>query len=282
MMLHPTKLCFGPAGIPPSTPNILKGGVVSGVNHLREIHLDGMELEFVRQVYLTEKSAEEVKKAAKEDLLLTAHGSYFINLNAHEQEKIQASKDRILKAARMLWLAGGYSVTFHPAFYLKDDPSVVYATVKKQLKEIVETLKQENNDIWIRPETTGKPTQFGTLQEIIKLSQELEQVMPCVDFSHLHARNNGGWNSEKEFREVLNLIEKELGKQGLHNMHIHLSGINYGEKGEKNHLNLDDSDMKYKELLKVLKEFNVKGALVCESPDIVGDAIMLKRFYEKL
>ena len=281
-MLHPAKLHFGPAGIPPIILHPHTGGVVSGINYLREINLDGTELEFVRQVYLNEKSADEVKKAAKDDLLLTAHGSYFINLNSAEKEKIHASKDRILKAARMLHLAGGYSLTFHAAYYLKDEKEAVYNKVKTQLNEIIEKLKQENNKIWIRPETTGKPSQFGTLHEIIKLSQELEQVMPCVDFSHLHARNNGGFNSTLEFREILTLIEKELGKQGLNNMHIHLSGINYGEKGEKNHLNLDDSDMKYKELLKVLKEFNVKGMLACESPDIVGDALMLKKEYESV
>jgi deoxyribonuclease-4 len=39
--------------------------------------------------------------------------------------------------------------------------------------------------------------------------------------------------------------------------------------------------MNWKELLKVLKEFNIKGALVCESPDIVGDALMLKKYYDK-
>jgi deoxyribonuclease-4 len=121
-----------PAGIPPSTPNVQKLGVVAGVNHLREINLDGMELEFVRQVYLNEKTAHEVKQASKDDLLLTAHGSYFINLNAVEKQKVHESKERILKAARMLWLAGGYSLTFHAAYYLKDEKSVVYDKVKSQ------------------------------------------------------------------------------------------------------------------------------------------------------
>lgn len=277
-MINPKTLHFGPAGIPPSSEK----GVVSGISQLRKFDLTGMELEFVQQVYLTETLAKKLKSSAQDDILLTAHGSYYINLNAQEKEKIHMSKERILKAARMLYLAGGYSLTFHAAFYLQKEPKQVYEQVKKELKDIVETLKQEKNNIWIRPETTGKPTQFGTLYEILSLSQEIDNVMPCIDFSHLHARNNGGMNTEKEFRFILTEVEKALGKQGIHNMHIHLSGINYGPKGEKNHLNLKDSDMQYESLLKVLKEFNVKGALVCESPDIVGDAILLKKYYTSL
>jgi len=270
-----------PAGIPPDTPD---RNAITGTNYLRKLNLDGMELEFVQQVYLKEDTAKLVRQAAKEDLLLTAHGSFFINLNSLEKEKIGASRARILQAAKMLNYAGGYSVTFHAAFYLKQDPILVYKQVKEQLQRIIQELKDDGNKVWIRPETTGKPTQFGTLGEILKLSCELDQVMPCVDFSHLHARNNGGMNSEKDFREILNDIEKALGKYGLNNMHIHLSGIVYGEKGEKHHVNLEDKmcDMKYKELLKVLKEYKVKGALVCESPNTDIDARMLKKIYEEL
>ncbi len=283
-MLQPSKLHFGPAGIPNSTPNKEKVGVIGGTNYLREINLDGMELEFVQQVYLKEDSAKEVRKAAKDDLLLTAHGSFFINLNSQEKEKIGASRARILQAAKMLNFAGGYSVTFHPAFYMKKSPEATYGQVKEQFQRVLEELKQYGNKVWIRPETTGKPTQFGTLQETLRLSQEFDQVMPCIDFSHIHARNNGGWNSEKEFRDILNEVEKALGKNGLQNMHIHLSGIVYGEKGEKHHVNLEDEkcDMNYKELLKVLKEYQVKGALVCESPNTDIDARMLKKIYESL
>ena len=77
-------------------------------------------------------------------------------------------------------------------------------------------------------------------------------------------------------------MEKALGKEGLHNMHIHLSGIEYGEKGEKNHLILEESDMNYKELLKVWKEFDIRGCVISESPNIEEDALLMKKYYESL
>ena len=273
------KLRFGTAGIPLSTkdPN-----TVNGIKRVRELGLDSMELEFVRSINISAERAPEVKTVAKEnDIILTCHAPYYINLNSKEEAKVNASINRILQSARIAWLCGGYSVCFHAAYYMKMEPKVVYNVVKRNLMKIVETLSNEGNKIWIRPETTGKPTQFGDLNEILNLSSEIEQVMPCVDFSHFHARTNGKFNSYEEFSQILQKIENVLGKEGLNNMHIHVSGIEYGEKGEKNHLNLKDSDMNYKELMKAFKDFNVKGVVISESPNIESDALLMKDTYLK-
>ncbi|MCH8329285.1 MAG: hypothetical protein IIB81_02745, partial [Nanoarchaeota archaeon] len=140
----------------------------------------------------------------------------------------------------------------------------------------------EENKIWIRPETTGKGSQFGNIDEILRLSQEFNNVMPCVDFAHVHARSGGKYNSYKEFCSILENIEKSLGKKGLENMHIHFTGIAYGEKGEKHHLNLKESDLKYKELVKALKDYKVNGVAISESPNIEGDALLVKGVYDKI
>ena len=142
-------------------------------------------------------------------------------------------------------------------------------------------MKKEKNDVWLRLENTSKIYQFGTFEEILKLSQEFDNVMPTIDFAHLHARSNGKYNTYREFSGVLEKIEKKLGKKGLENMHIHITGIDYGEKGEKKHLNLKESDLKYKELIKALKDFKVKGVAISESPNIEGDALLVKNIYNK-
>jgi deoxyribonuclease IV len=233
-------------------------------------------------VWLTKEAAPALKETAKkEDVTLTAHGSYYINLNAKEPEKRGASRTRIIEAATRTFEAGGYSVTFHPAFYLGASSEVVSKAVVEQLKKVEKELKDRSVKIWVRPETTGKPTQFGTYEEILKLSQELEMCMPCIDFSHLHARTNGKYNSYEEFSQVLQTVEKYLGKEGLKNMHIHTSGIAYGEKGEKHHLLLDESDLKYQELCKAWKDFKIEGVVQCESPNLEGDALLLQKTWQK-
>jgi deoxyribonuclease IV len=187
-----------------------------------------------------------------------------------------------VETARMAKLCGASTITFHAAYYMKMGKDEVYAIVKDQLKKIVEILQEEKNKVWIRPELTGKESQFGDLHELIRLSQEIDQVLPCIDFSHMHARYNGKYNSYAEFTWMLNELEKGLGKTVINNMHMHISGINYTAKGERNHLIFKDADLKYKELMKALKDFGVKGLVVCESPDVEGDTIILKKTYQEL
>ena len=241
-----------------------------------------MELEFVHSVFLKEESAKRVGKLAKDnDIILTAHAPYYVNLNAREAEKVEASKYRILQSARMLNFAKGYSVVYHPGFYFKDDTKKVYDKIKKEIGNIERISNDEALDVWIRPETTGKGTQFGELNELLTISQGFERVMPCIDFAHLHARSNGAWNTISEFRTVFDKVESHLGKRGLSNMHVHFSGIAYSEKGEKNHLPLVESDFAYEEWVKVLKEYKISGIFVSESPNIEKDALKIMELYNK-
>ncbi len=274
------KLLFSTAGIPLSTE---KPTTERGIERVRELGLDAMELEFVRNINIKEEKTSQIRKIAENNnVLLTCHAPYYINLNASEKAKVEASKERIINSARIAYLCGGWSVVFHAAYYMKMIKEEVYERVKKALQDVVKKLRDENIEIWIRPELTGKPTQFGDVDELIKLAQEVEMVLPCIDFAHLHARYCGAYNSREEWVGFLEKIERELGRDALDKMHIHISGINYGEKGERNHLNLEESDLNYVELLRVLKEFKVKGVVISESPNIEGDAILMKKVYEKL
>lgn len=250
---------------------------------LEELKLDGLELEFVHGVRMTAQNKELVKKISKEkDMVLTAHGPYYINLNSKEQEKIEASITRVLDTARIGKELGAYSVTYHAAFYMGMKQEDVYKKVETSMETICKTLDEEGNDIWVRPETTGKPTQWGNLEEIVKLSKDFKQVLPCVDFSHLHARTNGKYNTYDEFCAIFEYIGKELGDYALNNFHAHIAGIDYGEKGEKKHLMLEESDMNYKDLIKAFKKFDIKGVIVCESPVMERDAVLLKEYYQSL
>ena len=272
------KLNFITAGMPLRTG---KGSYTKAFDILKEMNLDGMELEFVHGVRMSDTNRDFVKNMSK-DFVITAHGPFYINLNSQEEEKIDASLQRIIDTASVASEAGAFSITYHAAFYMGKDKETVYNQVKTQTKRIIEILENENINVWIRPETTGKATQWGDLAEIIRLSKDFEQVLPCVDFSHLHARSAGEYNTYDEFSKILEKMGTEIGQYALENFHGHLAGIEYTAKGEKQHLNLENSDMNYKDLLKAMKEFGVKGALVCESPNIEDDCKLIKDYYYSL
>jgi deoxyribonuclease-4 len=274
------KLLFGTGGVPVSAKS---RSTEAGIERIAELGLGCMEIEFVHGVRMSPQVAVSVGElAVRKRVVLTAHGPYFINLNAVEPQKVHMSKERILQTARIAALFYARSITFHAAFYLKSTPAETYTAVKRHLEEVVNTLRREGNKVTISPEVTGKPSQFGTLEELLQLSNEIEGVAFCLDFSHWHART-GKANSYQEFLDILDQIERKLGRQGLDNMHIHLSGIAYGNKGEIKHLMLPDSDFKYAELLKALKERRVKGVVVCESvPYLEKDALLLQQTYQAL
>lgn len=271
------KLRFGTAGI----PICAKGGTIEGIKTVKELKLGNMELEFVRSIHVTKEKAPEIKKTAeKNNVVLTCHCPYFINLNSDNKKTYYASIGYIKNSAIITSLCGGFSVCFHAGYYQKQDPIKVYEKIKEGIKTIITEVKEVDDKIWIRPEISGKQSQFGDLKEIIKLSQELEQVMPCIDFSHLFARTIGKNNTYEEFKGILSEVEKGLGRNALNEMHIHIAGIEYGEKGEKHHLILEESRFNYRDLLKALKEFNCNGVVVCESPNIEEDALLLKKTYD--
>jgi len=272
-------LLFGPAGVPLSAK---ERSTESGIHRVDELGLGCMELEFVRGVKMSERSALVIRKLAREKgIALSAHAPYFINLNAQEAEKVNASRERLLHTARIASLCGARSVVFHAAYYLNDPPNRAYNTVKRQLQEIISKLKAEGNKVWIRPETMGKVSQFGTLDELIRLSSEVEGIAPCIDFAHLHALT-GKFNTYGEFMAILEQIENKLGKTALNDMHIHTSGIAYGKKGEIKHLNMKESDFNYIDLIKALKDYEVKGLLISESPNLEEDALLLQGIYNSL
>lgn len=271
------KLNFLTAGMPLSTG---KGGYGRAFEILSDLNLDGMELEFVHGVRMSDETRELVKKERESrKLILTGHAPFYVNLNSQEEDKVDASVQRIIETGLAAQSTGAFSITFHAAFYMKQDKEEVYQKVKNRISEISKFYHDNNLNVWIRPETTGKATQWGDLDEIIRLSKEFDNVLPCIDFSHLHARSVGKYNTYDEFSKILETVGNELGQRALDNFHAHLAGIDYGDKGEKKHLIFEESDMNYKDLLKVLKEFNVKGALVCESPNIEDDALILKEYY---
>lgn len=272
------RLLFGTGGIPRSTKGTSS---IAGIKRIRELGLDCMELEFVQGVRMGEKGAKNVLKTAKkEEIVLSVHAPYYINLNSSDEEKLKASLERIYQAARIGSICGAESIVLHAGFYQRNSKKHTFENVSKALKKLTGKLRFEGIPAILRPETMGKHTQFGTLEEVLALSAEIEGIMPCLDFCHLHARE-GKENSHSEFTEILSRVEARLGKEGLLNMHIHVAGVEYGINGEKRHLNLKESDFNYLKLMQALKEFKIRGRVILESPILEQDALMLRNIYRE-
>ncbi len=273
---------FGTVGSPINTPK-KPGGSVGAIEFSRSIGLSALELGWVQSVRVTEETCALIKgKAAEQNVSLSVHAPYFFNLNATEEEWPKSRK-RLMDAAHYGNLAGATDIIFHPGSYFEQPPADVLKVAIPRLKDCMKELQKAKNPVTLRPETMGKSAMLGSLEDTLAMSKAIKGVLPCLDFAHLHARpGDGTMNTAKEWSSVLEAYQAALGKEALQSLHIHLSGIEYGPKGEKNHLVLEKSDLKFKVLFQVLHDFGCIGRIVCESPAMEEDALLMKKTWLKI
>lgn len=274
-MLH-----FAVAGAPLSTPK--PGGTLLGLRRAQELGITAMELEWVQSVPKNPEHVAEVGRLARElGITLTVHAPYYVNLNTPDFEKLLASKRRVVQALSMAQIAGARSVCVHAAFYLGMEPLHSFENVRKSVADILQHKDRFFPSVNLALETMGKPTQFGTLEEVLTISKEFG-LYPCLDPAHLQARSNGHFNSKEHWNAMFDLYAEHLGLNALQSVHMHFSGIAYGAKGEKHHLPLEESDARWEEFLAVLKERHIEGVLVCESPIQETDTLLLQQTFATL
>ncbi|MCJ7511856.1 MAG: TIM barrel protein [Anaerolineales bacterium] len=279
---EPASLVFGTVGSPASTPK-KPGGSMGAALHLADLGLTAYELAWVQSVRVTEATCAQIRQAAAGvGVRLSIHAPYYINLNADAQEWPKSRK-RLMDAAHYGNLAGATDIVFHPGSYFGRDPSEVLPVAIKRLRSCVEELRAAGNPVTLRSETMGKAAMLGSLADVLILSREIPGVLPCLDFSHLHARaGDGSMNTRREWELALGAYAEALGPDSLKQLHCHLSGIEYGPKGERNHLMLADSDFRLEELLAALHAGGCAGRILCESPMMDLDALAIQKAYAGL
>ncbi len=241
-----------------------------------------MEIEWVQNVPKDPERMALIRKTAEQlDITLTVHAPYFVNLNSADKAKLAASKQRVLAALSMGEIAGVRSVCVHAAFRLGQPEDHVYENVSRAVDDILRHKSKLFPHVNLALETMGKPSQFGTLEEVLRISKEFD-LYPTLDPAHMHALSNGKVNSYEEWDEMFDQYEKILGKKSLKHVHMHFSGIAYGPKGEKHHLPLKESDAEWHDFLKVLKDREIEGTVVCESPAMEEDTILMMKTYDSL
>lgn len=277
MASAPRGLLFGTAGVPFSAAD---DSSLAGIERIKALGLDCLEIEFVNGVKMGLDTAAKVReKAVRTGVRLSVHAPYHINFNSENPGIRLQSRERLLKTARVGAACGAASVVFHAAFYGKDGPEAVYAAVREEVAAVMSVLRAERLPIALRVETMGKRAQFGTLDEVLALCRDVDGLLPCLDFSHLYARE-GKINSYLDFERVLSKVARKLGPRSLRNVHVHIAGIQYGDRGEIKHLNLEETQFRYDEWLQALRDLGVEGLVICESPNLEGDAVMLKKLYQ--
>jgi deoxyribonuclease-4 len=270
------RVRFGPAGFPIDSPK------ERAFEYLRKIGLSGMEYQAVRRVPTNEKELKKLGEEAKEnDILLTLHAPYAINLSAETEEKIKGSINRLLSAAKAAKAMGALHVTFHPGYYLKRSRNDALRVAISALRELREIMTSEGIDVELGPETMGKPSQLGSLDDVLEMAKSVEGVSPTIDFAHLHVRDGGIIKGEDDYRSILRRIEREIGD--LNGLVVHFTEVEATSSGygERMHHELGSGyGPDFHPLAKIIAENGLKWFIVSESPILERDSVKMKEIYE--
>lgn len=273
------EIRFGPAGRPIG----YKGKTDKVCSYIKEIGLDAYEYQATYGVKISKQSALKIKEdAGKNDILVSMHGPYYINLCSQKDETITKSIERLVQCAKAADWLNAYRIVFHTGFYTKYSPEEAMEKTKKAISELLEKCESaEIKNYTFAPETTGKKSQLGSLDELIDICQSFDNFAPTVDFAHMHARAGGSIKSKDDYAKIFDKLESEL---ELKTLHSHFTKIEYTDAGERKHHILDDENYgpPLTPLLELISENDYNVTIICETPLLDIDSIKMKNEFMKI
>ncbi len=273
------SLRFGTAGNPLSTP---RAGTEHAIRRARELGLECLEMAWGNGVRMRGETADRIARARAEcGLELTAHAPYYINL-CGARDVVERSVARLVEAGAQAARCGAASLCFHAGWYGDLTPAAAWRRVATRLRGVMRALRARGVAIELRPETTGRISQAGTLEDVIAWSREIDGVLPCLDFAHHYARRQGAGNRHEDFVALLEQVAAGLGRGALSRLHVHASGIEFGRGGERRHLPLTKSRFRWRELLRALRDVHASGWVFAETPAMEEDALRMQRYYRRI
>lgn len=267
---------FGPAGTPWAFKE-LKQPITELPSFLRQEGLDALEYQAVRWGRVPQIKQENAEKlglnARQNDVWLSMHGSYFISLQS-EKAVVEASKKRLLACAMASEWMKAKVLVFHPGFYMGHSHQEILKRSINVVSNIVAKMKSLGITVKLGLETMGKRSQFGSLEEVLAVCEQVDQTVPVIDWSHIHARSQGGLVTKADFAKVINQIEERLGTEMIENLHCHFSHMEFSAKGEVRHHTLGEKRYgpDFQILAQLIVELGLKPVIICESPLIDIDA----------
>ncbi|HWR21921.1 MAG TPA: TIM barrel protein [Feifaniaceae bacterium] len=253
---------------------------------LSDMGLHAFEYSLGHGIRIREETAATIRKYAEAyDIQMSVHFPYYINLVTTDPENMQKNKEYFLRAVTVGKQMGAVRGVFHPGSAGKADRKESLHAACALLKEIIETLDDAGlglDTFALCPETMGKLSQLGDLEEMLTLCRVDERLLPCVDFGHLHCRGMGSIRTQKDYAAILDAVENGAGSARAKRMHIHFSRIEFTKAGEKMHHTFADTQFgpEFPPLAELLYGRRYTPVVICESRGTMAeDALTMQKMY---
>ena len=284
-MVGEKMIWFGPAGNS-------KSFYEQGYKHswqmpqwLREQGRNAYEYQCSKGILLKEETAARIGEECRENKIrLSIHAPYYINLSSTEKKKRERSIEYILDTLRIAKVMGAERIIMHPGYVSGLSRDTALEIAKDTLISALAEVRAEKLDhITICPEVLGKHSQLGNIFEVVELCSLDDNLIPCIDFGHVHALTRGGLKTRKEYMDILKFVGQELGEERMRVVHMHFSRVEVGKGGEKKHWTLADTQYgpEFTPLAEAILELGIEPIIISESRDVMTeDALTLKKMYE--
>lgn len=260
---------IGTAGIPHSAKG---GSSIDGVKKIAELGLQAFEVEFVQGVRMSNESARELGKVAADlNIDLSVHAPYFINLASKDKIKLAQSQKRILDTLERGNEMGAKIIAVHAGYYSGQTPEETFRIIKEACLEILDKAKQMGIKTLLGLESGGKLSAWGRTRELAEMHKQVKGCYPYLDLAHIFACNNGFID-----------YAKVLDKLDIKHVYAHFSGINFTEKGERNHIPIQEGGPPFEPLVKELTKRKLPATIICESPELERDALRMLKIVKSL
>ncbi len=278
------KIKFGPAG----NPIGFNGQTINVCDYIHELGLGAYEYQATYGVRIGNQSAIKLgENAKKNDIRVSMHGPYYINLAAQKEDVLQRSIERLVQSARAAEWMGANRIVFHPGFYTKYSPQEALDKCKGAINQLMDDLESIGiKNFTFAPETTGKRSQLGNLDEIMDICQSFDNFAPTIDFAHLHARGRGCIKGIDDYHKILSKLEDNLGETGQKGeyLHCHFTRIEYTDAGERKHHVLMEKEYgpPLRPLLGALVDCGWEATIICETPFLERDSLLMQEKYHNI
>lgn len=268
---------------------------------LRSLDLNAFEAMMTYGPRTPIQSCQMMKSLSSEfDIKISVHAAYYIVLTSSDRDKVARSLDMLKKTFELADIMGADTVVLHPGSLYKKTSGEVTDILGNNVSDFFSQIGKTNVGLFL--ETAGKKAQFGSVEEILSITNSVEGAYPCIDFGHVHARSGGGLREDEAIDNVFSVLAKNGVFADGNRAHFHYTPIHYGMKGEIQHRRIDDvyspqdaitsSDMeqtgqlyfpRYDRIIENLAKLRIPVTIISETHNSQEKgALAMRGYYKKL
>jgi deoxyribonuclease-4 len=191
---------------------------------------------------------------------------------------VEKSKDSIKWCGKLANEMGATIVVTHLGLYGRYTEKKALERVITNIRELRDWFKTQNITVNLGLETSGKKEVFGDIDEILTICKRVSNVVPVLNFAHIHARNNGSLKKKEDFQNIFDRVKK-ISKDDIYS---HFSGVEYEDRNEKRFTPIKKGDLKFEPLAECILDNNLNMTIISDSPLLEHDAMYMKVILERV